>query len=129
MSRLWLVLFALLFSTAAMGLAQGPALLEVGRFSAATEGSTLPDGWKPLTFKKIERHTQYEMVKDGPSLVVKAISDASASGLTKAVMIDPREYPIVRWRWIGSCTSISPPGRSARAIARTSSRRTVRDGM
>ncbi len=99
MLRVWLVLFALLFSTAAMGLAQEPALLEVGMFSAATEGSTLPDGWKPLTFKKIERHTRYEMVKDGTTLVVKATSEASASGLTKAVMIDPREYPIVRWRW------------------------------
>ena len=27
------------------------------------------------------------------------MSEASASGLTKAVTIDPREYPIVRWRW------------------------------
>ena len=99
MPRIWLVHFALLISTAAVGLAQGPALLEIGKFSAAIEGSTLPDGWKPLTFKKIERHTHYEVVKDGSTLVVKATSEASASGLTKAVVIDPREYPIVRWRW------------------------------
>lgn len=99
MSRLWLVLFTLLFSAAAVGLAQGPARLEVGKFSAEIEGSTLPDGWKPLTFKKVERHTQYEVVKNGSTVVVKAISEASASGLTKAVVIDPREYPIVRWRW------------------------------
>jgi len=38
-------------------------------------------------------------VKDGPVSVVKAVSEASASGMTKAVAIDPREYPIVRWRW------------------------------
>ena len=31
--------------------------------------------------------------------MVKAVSDASASGLTKAINIDPKEYPIVRWRW------------------------------
>ena len=99
MLRIWPVPFTLLLGTAAVGLAQGPALLEVGRFSAATEGSTLPDGWKPLTFKKVERHTQYEVVKDGSTAVVKAISEASASGLTKEVMIDPHEYPIVRWRW------------------------------
>lgn len=99
MLRAWLVFFTLLFETAAVGLAQGPALLEVGKFSAATEGNRLPDGWKPLTFKKVERHTQYEVVKDGSMVVVKAVSEASASGLTKEVMIDPQEYPIVRWRW------------------------------
>ena len=99
MLRAWLILFTLLFGTAAVGLAQGPALLEVGKFSGATEGNRLPDGWKPLTFKKVERHTQYEVVKDGSMVVVKAVSEASASGLTKEVMIDPQEYPIVRWRW------------------------------
>jgi hypothetical protein len=31
--------------------------------------------------------------------VVKAVSDAAASGLPKAINIDPKEYPIVRWRW------------------------------
>ncbi|MCE3222167.1 MAG: uncharacterized protein K0S58_347 [Nitrospira sp.] len=99
MSPLWVTLFTFLFGTAAAGLAQGPMLLEVGRFSAATEGSVLPEGWKPLTFKKVERHTQYEVVKDGSTFVVKAVSEASASGLTKDVTIDLHEYPIVRWRW------------------------------
>lgn len=82
-----------------MGLAQEPARLAVGTFSAATAGPALPDGWRLLTFKKIERHTQYEVVTDQSVAVVKAVSEASASGLTKAVTIDPREYPIVRWRW------------------------------
>jgi hypothetical protein len=27
------------------------------------------------------------------------MSDASASGLTKEVRIDPKDYPIIRWRW------------------------------
>jgi len=31
--------------------------------------------------------------------VVKAVSEASASGLIKEVRIDPREFPIVQWRW------------------------------
>lgn len=97
--QLWPVLFLLFLGSAAIGLAQGPVLLEVGKFSVATEGGTLPDGWKPLTFKKVERHTHYEVVKDGSTAVVKAVSEASASGLTKEVAIDPHEYPIVRWRW------------------------------
>jgi hypothetical protein len=71
----------------------------VGKFSAASEGTTLPDGWKPLTFKKIDRHTAYTLVKDADTVVVKAVSEASASGLTREIKINLREYPIVQWRW------------------------------
>ncbi|NWF74571.1 MAG: DUF3047 domain-containing protein [Nitrospirae bacterium] len=79
--------------------AQGGTVLEVGKFSASEVGTALPEGWKPLTFIKIPKQTVYELVKDGDAVVVKAVSDASASGLIKAVNIDPKEYPIVRWRW------------------------------
>ena len=79
--------------------AQVPALLEVGKFSSASVDAVLPDGWKPLTFKKVPRHTSYELMKEGENIVVKATSHASASGLTKAVSIDPKEYPVVHWRW------------------------------
>lgn len=80
-------------------LSESPAVLEVGKFSSAAEGSSLPDGWKPLTFPKVPKHTVYTLVKDGNAVVVRAVSNASASGLTKEVRIDPREYPIARWRW------------------------------
>ena len=73
--------------------------LEVGKFSSAMEGAALPDGWKPLTFKKIERHTNYSVVKDSDTVAVKAVSEASASGLTKEIKINLKEYPIVQWRW------------------------------
>ncbi len=79
--------------------AESGAVLEVGKFSASQVGQAMPDGWKPLTFKKIPKHTSYEVVKDGGVTIIKAISEASASGLTKPVVIDPKEYPIVRWRW------------------------------
>lgn len=99
MTRFRLILPALLLISPVAGFAQEPAMLKVGAFSAAAAGAELPDSWTPLTFKKIERQTQYEVVKDGGMSVVKAVSEASASGLTKAVTIDPREYQIVRWRW------------------------------
>ena len=51
-------------------LAESGAVLEVGKFSASQVGQTMPDGWKPLTFKKIPKHTSYEMVKDGGETVV-----------------------------------------------------------
>jgi hypothetical protein len=79
--------------------AESPSVIDVAKFSSGMVGQTVPEGWKPLTFKKIPKQTVYELVKDGDAVVVKAVSEASASGLIKAVNIDPKEYPIVRWRW------------------------------
>ena len=79
--------------------AQPQDIIEVARFSAAPVGDTLPPGWKPLTFKKIEKHTIYTLVKDDNVVAVKAVAEASASGLTREIKINPKEYPILRWRW------------------------------
>ena len=74
-------------------------IFDVGRFSAAEPGDQLPAGWQPLTFKKIPSHTQYTLVKDGNTVVIKAESHASASGLMRKIRIDPQKNLIVRWRW------------------------------
>lgn len=75
------------------------AALPVGRFSAAGPEHKLPIGWQPLTFDKIDRHTRYELVTDEGTRVVRATSDAAASGLIRRVSIDPKEFPVVQWRW------------------------------
>jgi hypothetical protein len=85
--------------TSGLAWAQHASTVEVGKFSAAAVGTALPNGWKPLTFTKIPAQTKYEIINDGGVTVVKAVSDASASGLTKEVKIDPKEFPVVRWRW------------------------------
>lgn len=79
--------------------AQQEAILEVGKFSAEPLENTLPTGWKPLTFRKIDRHTIYTLVKDGTEVVVKAVAESSASGLVREMKINPKEYSIVQWRW------------------------------
>lgn len=74
-------------------------VFNVGRFSAAEPGDRLPAGWHPLTFKKIPSHTQYTLIKDGNTVVIKAVGRASASGLIRKVRIDPEKYPFIRWQW------------------------------
>jgi hypothetical protein len=74
-------------------------VFEVGKFSAETVENTLPAGWKPWTFKNIERHTTYTLVQDDHTVVVKAVAEASASALVREIKIKPKEYPIVEWRW------------------------------
>ena len=75
------------------------AVIEVGKFSAGREGESVPAGWKLLTFPKIPRHTKYSLVKNDGTLAVKAVSESASSGLTREININPREYPIVQWRW------------------------------
>ena len=84
---------------ASLSIGAQTAVVEVAKFSRAAIGQSVPEGWKPLTFKKISAHTKYEVINDGDVTVVKASSEGSASGLIKEIKIDPREYPIVRWRW------------------------------
>ncbi len=89
--------FALISSTSAI--AETHEQLDIGKFSLSQPGTTFPVGWKPLTFDKIPTHTQYTLVKDQDQVVVKSVSHESSSGLTKEITIDPKEYPVVQWRW------------------------------
>ena len=76
-----------------------PPTLEVGPFSTAEVGGSMPEGWEPLTFEKISEHTQYSLVREDNVVAVRAISKQSSSGLTRKIAIDPKQYPIVQWRW------------------------------
>jgi len=78
---------------------QSDSIIEVGSFSKASPGQEFPEGWKPLHFQNIERKTQYTLVKDGETVVVKAVSDASASGLIREIKINPKDYPLIQWCW------------------------------
>ncbi|PXX92684.1 hypothetical protein DIT71_05760 [Marinobacter vulgaris] len=68
----------------------------VRAFSAMT---SLEDGWEPLEFPKIDRHSRYRLVQDNGEQVVKATTDNSASGLIARVSVEPGESLILRWRW------------------------------
>ncbi len=92
----WVFICALLVSLPA---SQAADLLPVGVFSKASPGSEFPEGWKPLYFQNIEKRTRYSLIKDGDTVVVKAVSEASASGLVREMKIDPKEFPILQWRW------------------------------
>ena len=79
--------------------AESDVVLTIAAWSSAPEGAAMPPGWAPLTFKKIPTRTEYAVVKDGEVTVVRAESRAGASGLTRRVSVDLREYPLIEWRW------------------------------
>ncbi|MEW6079894.1 MAG: DUF3047 domain-containing protein [Thermodesulfobacteriota bacterium] len=75
-------------------------VLAVGNFSnTAVTAEGLPEGWQPLTFRKIKDHTDYDIVQDSGLSVIRADSNASASGLIRKIRIDPMIYPLIQWRW------------------------------
>ena len=96
---LLIILSTAIFVLPLIAHAQSDSILEVGKFSAAAPGTEFPENWKPLTFPKIKRHTTYALIREGDVVIVKAMSEASSSGLTRDITIDPKEYRVVQWRW------------------------------
>jgi hypothetical protein len=76
-----------------------PDTLAVGPFAASAPEGAFPGGWEPLVFDSMSRHTSYRLVSNAGTTVVRAEANASASGLMRKIRIDPREYPVLEWRW------------------------------
>ena len=89
------LLWVLTLIIAALWLTTGPSAmaneLAVGRFSTA--GLT---GWEKKSFKGL---TEYRLTPHKDSVVVEAISLATASGLVKKISFDPKKYRYLRWSW------------------------------
>lgn len=76
-----------------------PSAPRIPPFSTQAAGPGLPDGWQPWRFAKFKKPTAYDLVEQDGKTVLRAQAEASASGLIYRVRFDPRQYPIIRWRW------------------------------
>jgi len=105
-------LAALFFCAGGAGsaVAQGLPELVLG-FSADRVKEGLPEGWEPLTFRKIERHTRYRLARVDGITCVHAVADASASGIVYRIDAPAAERPVLRWKWKVAATL---PGGDAR---------------
>ena len=82
------LLVAVMMAAATAGRAND---LAVSRFSV--EGLA---GWTPQNFKG---STDYHIVNEEGRMVVKATSNAAASGLVRKIRFDPAAYRYLRWSW------------------------------
>jgi hypothetical protein len=57
------------------------------------------DSWRPLTFPKIPRHSEYRVVDSDGKLVLSVASQASASGIIHERSFKTEETPVISWRW------------------------------
>ncbi|MGH8706082.1 MAG: DUF3047 domain-containing protein [Burkholderiales bacterium] len=74
------------------------AEVAVARFSAGRAGG-LPERWSPFTVSLSTPRTDYRLVNTGQGIVLEARADRSSSGLYRRIRIDPKQHPIVEWRW------------------------------
>jgi hypothetical protein len=88
--------------------------LRLGDFTPPADPAAPPPGWEALTFPRVSRHTRYTVVRDGPGFVLRAESDASASGLYRPLDLDPRVHRVLSWRWkVEGVLARSDPRRKA----------------
>lgn len=73
--------------------------VEVARFSAASPGGAMPDGWEPYRVLPYKLETRYRLVETGAGVALEADADRSASGVVRTIRIDPTRHPIIEWRW------------------------------
>ncbi|MBI3527308.1 MAG: DUF3047 domain-containing protein [Betaproteobacteria bacterium] len=69
------------------------------RFSSAKSGDPLPAPWKLVTLAKIKKPTRYSLVLDADKTVLRADADASMASVMHPLHFDPRDHPVVEWRW------------------------------
>lgn len=72
--------------------------------ASATKDSILIDDFqqglqKHWKIKRFKGETIYRVVNTETGNVLMAVSRASASGLIYEIVYDPKEYPILSWRW------------------------------
>jgi len=71
--------------------------LDVSNYNSNTQNDTA--NWEMMEVQS-DQLTNYRLVDDSRGQqVIKAESNSAAGGLIYKKRIDPREYPIIEWRW------------------------------
>lgn len=69
----------------------------IGAFSSMQTGA-VPAGWRVLSLRD-RPLTRYGLVEQDGTIVVEAQADGAAAALVCDIKLDPRAYPVLRWRW------------------------------
>jgi hypothetical protein len=68
-------------------------------FSSYAPNGALPGDWQSWSLSRFKSQSRYQLVDNGGRTVVRATARATASGLIQYLDIDPREQPVLSWRW------------------------------
>jgi hypothetical protein len=70
--------------------------LVVGDFSAGLDRDGVPPGWE---VKEKAGRADYSVVKEGNIHALRLRSEGTSFSLQKPVDVDPRQFPVVSWKW------------------------------
>jgi hypothetical protein len=87
----------LLATLSAVAAAQQPP--DIPRFSTAKPGGAPPAEWKHVPLAKYKPSTEYMLVEEDNTVVVRAMAHASASLIGVQTDFDPHQFPMLSWRW------------------------------
>jgi hypothetical protein len=73
--------------------------IDVGHFSKARAGATLPEGWRTYHLADASRATEYSLARVDGRIALRAQADASASALIHPLRADPAATPWLTWEW------------------------------
>ncbi len=105
-SRFGVAVVALLSAVAIPPMVASVGDLFVGSFSDAEPGA-VPEGWDLVRFPSVPVATQYSLFEEAGQVVLRAVSQHSASLLMKEVEVDLDQYPHLHWSWRtdGTCVA------------------------
>ncbi len=89
-------LFALLILLSGIKIYTQESSKIIDRFSHETVNGNEIAGWKEKSFVG---HTRYSIIELEGNPVLHARADSAASGLFKEIKYNPRDWPILSWRW------------------------------
>ena len=69
----------------------------VASFSNMSPGGSV-NGWEPMGLGDADA-SEYALVRDGGTTVVRGRADDSASGLVRRFTLDAERFPVLTWRW------------------------------
>lgn len=72
---------------------------DIPRFSSGKTASPLPAGWQHLKLSSNKNDTEYSLVVDEGTTVLKAVANNAATFLATETNFDPRRFPTLSWRW------------------------------
>jgi Protein of unknown function (DUF3047) len=89
---------ALVAALAAVG-APAQQAPEIPKFSTSKAAGPPPADWKNLALSSFKKKTDYSLVTEEGVVVVRAMAHGSASILSVTTDFDPRQFPMLSWRW------------------------------
>ena len=78
---------------------QKPERLNLASFSSARPSETPPEGWRPVVVDAKRPQTQFSLVTDDGTTVLRAHAKAAASAVARDRPFDTLAYPRLQWRW------------------------------